>query len=210
MFNIFETEGETVQEQAKVSMLLKKVEHPQLQAAVGTLRIRAQMDNVFFTECANPIFARVSELPDYQLNRKILAADTGVKVKPKRIRGGGGSGALPASKRNGIHMPDGSVWTGYYSNWEKMPDADKQTVMNTRKRNKVKGMTPTKRKVSNVKAQLAELKRSIAAIELSNASKGDDTSVTDDSSVLGNAVITSSSFYDHSTQRCTGQSKSKV
>jgi hypothetical protein len=81
MFNIFETEGETVQEQAKVSMLLKKVEHPQLQAAVGTLRIRAQMDNVFFTECANPIFARVSELPDYQLNRKMSGSDIGRKVK---------------------------------------------------------------------------------------------------------------------------------
>jgi hypothetical protein len=52
MFNIFETEGERVQERAKVRMLLKKVEHPQLQAAVGTLRVRAQMDKVTFTDCA--------------------------------------------------------------------------------------------------------------------------------------------------------------
>ena len=68
-----------------------------------------------------------------------------------------------------------------------MSDADKQTVMDTRKKNKVKGLTFTKRKVSNVKAQLAELKRSIATIKLSNASKGDDTSATDDSSVPDNA-----------------------
>jgi hypothetical protein len=84
-------------------------------------------------------------------------------------------------------MPDGSIWTGYYSDWEKMSDADKQTVMDTRKKNKAKGTTPTKRKVSDVKAQLAELKKSIAAIKNSNASKDDDTSATDDSSVPDNA-----------------------
>jgi hypothetical protein len=165
-------------------MLLKKVEHPQLQTAVGTLRVRAQMDKdkVTFTECANHLSALVSELPDYQLNRKVSATDSTSKVKTKRIRGGG-AGASLASKRKGIHMPDGSIWTGYYSDWEKMSDADKQTVMDTRKKNKAKGTTPTKRKVSDVMAQLAELKKSIAAIKLSNASKDDNTSATDDSSV---------------------------
>ncbi len=69
----------------------------------------------------------------------------------------------------------------------KMSDADKQTAMATRKKNKAKGTTPTKRKISDVKAQLAELKRSIAAIKLSNASKDDDTSATDDSGVPDNA-----------------------
>lgn len=186
MFNIFETEGEPVQEQAKVRMLLKKVEHPQLQTAVGTLRVRAQMDKVTFTECANHLSAIVSELPDYQLNRKVSATDA-TKVKAKRIRGGGGTGSSLASKRKGIHMPDGSIWTGYYSDWEKMSDADKQTVMDTRKKNKAKATTPSKRKVSDVKAQLAELKKSIAAIKLSNASKDDDTSATDDSSIPDNA-----------------------
>jgi hypothetical protein len=68
-----------------------------------------------------------------------------------------------------------------------MSDADKQTVMDTRKKNKAKGTTPTKRKVSDVKTQLAKLKKSIAAIKLSNASKDDETSATDDSSVPDNA-----------------------
>ena len=43
MFYIFEEEKEEISEQAKVQMLLKKVEHPQLQDAVGALRMRAQM-----------------------------------------------------------------------------------------------------------------------------------------------------------------------
>ncbi|KAI2502905.1 hypothetical protein MHU86_11574 [Fragilaria crotonensis] len=151
-----------------------------------TVPVACNINKVTFTECANHLSAIVSELPDYQLNRKVSATDA-TKVKAKRIRGGGGTGSSLASKRKGIHMPDGSIWTGYYSDWEKMSDADKQTVMDTRKKNKAKGTTPSKRKVSDVKSQLAELKKSIAAIKLSNASKDDDTSATDDSSILDNA-----------------------
>jgi hypothetical protein len=83
-------------------------------------------------------------------------------------------------------MPDGSVWTGYYSDWDKMSDADKETVMETRKKNKAKGTTPTKRKVADVKTQLADLKKLIAALKLAKA-KDDDTSATYDSSVPDNA-----------------------
>jgi hypothetical protein len=46
-----------------------------------------------------------------------------------------------------------------------MSDADKQTVMDTRKKNKAKGHTPGKKKGSNLKSQIAELKRSIAAMQ---------------------------------------------
>ncbi|KAI2505832.1 hypothetical protein MHU86_8608 [Fragilaria crotonensis] len=130
-------------------MLLKKIQHPQLQNAVSALlRIRAQLDSVLtFTECANHLSAIVSELPDHQLNRKISA--THAKPKAKRIRGGGTSNSL-ASKCKGMHMPDGSVWTGFYSDLDKMSDADKETVMETRKKNKAKGTTRIKRKVSDV------------------------------------------------------------
>jgi hypothetical protein len=70
-----------------------------------------------------------------------------------------------------------------------MTDADKQTVMDTRKKDEAKGLTPTKRKVSevkvsNVKAQLAIF---FAAIKLGKASKDGDTSTTDDSNLPDNA-----------------------
>jgi hypothetical protein len=57
-------------------------------------------------------------LPDHQINRKVSATDS--KHKTKRIHGGGASGGL-SSKRKGIHMPDGSVWTGYYSELKELP-----------------------------------------------------------------------------------------
>ena len=144
----------------------------------------AQLDSVTFTECANHLAAMVSELPDSHLARKVSATDT--KPNVKRIRGGGRDSG-PASKR--IHMPDRSIWTGYYSDWEKMSDADKETVMATRKSNKAKGIsgTPTKRKVVDVKTRIADLKRTVAALKLARANRDDDTSVTDDSSVPDSA-----------------------
>jgi hypothetical protein len=39
MFNIFDEEGEAISKTAKVCLLLKKVEHPQLQDAIGALRV---------------------------------------------------------------------------------------------------------------------------------------------------------------------------
>ena len=69
MFNIFEEEDEIIPEQAKVRMLLKKVEHPQLQDAVGALRVRSLIDGLTFTECANHLSAQVSELLDNQSAR---------------------------------------------------------------------------------------------------------------------------------------------
>jgi hypothetical protein len=186
MINMLQEEGESITEQAKVMMLLKKIQHPQLQNAVSALRIRAQLDSVTFTECANHLAAIVSELPDHQLNRKVSATTDSKSSKVKRIRGGGAGGGL-ASKRKGIHMSDGSVWTDYYSDWDKLSDADKETVIETRKKNKAKGTTPTKRKVADVKTQLANIKRSIAALKLANKAKDDETSATHDSSVPDNA-----------------------
>lgn len=137
MFNIFEEENEIMTEQAKVRMLLRKVEHPELQGAINVLRVRAGIEGTTFTECANHLSAMVSELPDHQSSRKISATDS-KGTTPKRLRGGGSSRDA-GSKRKGINMPDGSIWTGYYSDWEKMSDTDKQTVMDTRKKNRAKG-----------------------------------------------------------------------
>lgn len=186
MFNIFEEENEQVTEQAKVRMLLKKVEHPQLQDACSALRIRASMEGITFTECANHLSAQVSELPDQQSTRKIsgTGSDRSKGSDPKRIRGGG-----PGNGRKGIHMPDGSVWTGFYSDWNQLSKEDRQTVMETRKANKSKSSKKDNNKVNkykDIKAKVAELKRSLAAIQSkqSGACEGCDD---DDSDAPDNA-----------------------
>ena len=190
MFNIFEEENEEISEQAKVRMLLKKVEHPQLQDAVNALRVRAYMQDITFTECANHLSAQVSELPDHQTPRKVSGAGSNRPSKsgdPKRIRGGGPG---PVGKRNGIHMPDGTVWTGFYSDWEQLSKDDKQTVIDTRVANKAKGGRGRKvsevcsggsaKKLKEIKNQVAELKRTLASLKSGKDSTGDDKSDDDD------------------------------
>jgi hypothetical protein len=120
MFNIFEEDKEPISEQAKVRMLLKKINHPQLQDAVGALRVCAQMDGITFTECANHLFAIVSELPDQTTPRKVSATNSKLKINCMR-----GGDAKLAAKMRGTHMPDDSIWTGYYSDWERMSDNEK-------------------------------------------------------------------------------------
>jgi hypothetical protein len=127
MFNIFEEEGDAISETAKVRLLLKKVEHPQLQDAIGALRVRSAIDGITFTECANHLAALVSEIPDQQSSRQISSAATTNRPKHKTndYRGrrgnnkGGGGG-----KRKGIYMPDGSVFIGHYDEWTKMSEKD--------------------------------------------------------------------------------------
>ena len=185
MFNIFEEEGEELSEQAKVRMLLKKVEHPQLQDSIGALRVRATMDGITFTECANHLSAQVSELPDQQSTRKIAGtgSDRSSKGEAKRIRGGGAG----ADKRKGIKMPDGSIWTGFYSDWKELSQDDRQAVMDARKKNKGKGgkrqtseVCTSSTKLKSIKAQVAELKRTLASLKSKTA--GDDSKDSDNDS----------------------------
>ena len=190
MFNIFHEENEVISEQAKVRMLLKKVEHPQLQDAVGALRVRASMDGITFTECANHLSALVSELPDNQSSQKISGATTDRPNKDiKRIRGGGAN--KDNSKRKGIHsMPDGSVWTGYYSDWATMSSDDKQVVLDTRKKNKEKkhhgkgdkgrNVSDVSTKLKDIKSQMSELKRTIASLSKAKPNTDGDESDTPD------------------------------
>ena len=186
MFNIFEEENEVISDQAKVRILLKKVEHPQLQDAIGALRVRATIGGgITFTECANHLSAQVSELPDHQTTpRKVSGAGSNRSGKSssdsKRIRGGNGSSTT--GKRNGIHMPDGSVWTGFYSDWNQLSKEDRQTVIDTRVSNKAKGgrkaseVGSATKRLKDIKQQVAELKRSLAAIKTNPQDAGDDAS----------------------------------
>ena len=148
-------------------MLLKKVEHPQLQDAIWALCVRATMDGITFTKCANHLSTQVSELPDHQSSRKLSAtgSDRYKGSDPKRIRGGGPG----ASKRNGIHMPDGSVWTGFYSDWNQLSKEDRQTVTDTRVKNKGKSTKKDTNSYSktfkDIKSKVAELKRTLASLQ---------------------------------------------
>jgi hypothetical protein len=189
MFNIFEEENEEITEPAKVRMLLQKVQHPQLQTSVDALRVRSAIDGrLTFTVCANHLSAQVSELPDPQTPRKVSSTGSSNKAKKgneaKRLRGGG---ANAGGKRDGIHMPDGSVWTGFYAEWDELSQEDRQTVIDTRASNKAKGGRGRKvaevgsaKTLKDIKSQVAALKRKLASLKSGKAEPGGTDSDDDD------------------------------
>ena len=67
MFNIFEKEGETMEEEAKMRTLFKKVQHSGLLKTVKALKVQQRTNpaGITYTIAANHLATAVSELPEY-------------------------------------------------------------------------------------------------------------------------------------------------
>ena len=161
MFNIFKEEGEPIPDNTPIRELFKRVQHPQLQDNVKALRVRFDLDGITYTEAANHLTAAVSELPEYQLARRTSSI--------QRVRGGGNRGGSGDKgkkkhqfKRESIYELDGSISTGYYSNWRTLPQEDRDKVLAERVRKK---NGDKKRKLSEIQtlsSDIASMKRTVA------------------------------------------------
>ena len=144
MFNIFQEEGGKLTENAKVRELLKRVQNNQLQDTVKALRVQFDLDRILYTEAANHLTSAVSELPGYLLARHVSSL--------KHIRGGGLDKGKNKFKWDSIYANDGTIFTGYYSNWKSLSKEDRDKVIAERK----KKNTPRAAKNEN-KHKLAEI-----------------------------------------------------
>ena len=142
MFNIFKEEGEQLTENAKVRELFKRVQHTQLQDTVKTLHVRYDLDGITYTQAANHLTTAVSELPEFQLARCVSSV--------KRIRGGGKG----KHKRDSIFVEDGTIFTGYYSNFMSFSKEERDKVIAERehKNGKKNDKRDTKRKLSELQS----------------------------------------------------------
>ena len=133
--------------------MFKRVQHLQLQDTVKALRVRFDLDGITYTEAANHLTAAISELPEYQLACRTSSV--------QRVRGGGNRGGSGDKgkkkhqfKRDSIYEPDGSIFTGYYSNWRTLPQDDRDKVLAewVRKKNGDK-----KRKLSEIQTLSSDI-----------------------------------------------------
>ena len=122
MFNIFQEEGEELLENAKLRELFKWVQHLQLQDTVKALKVRFDIEGLTYTQAPNHLSAAMSELAKYQMACKVSAVT--------RIRGGGNA----PKDLDGMWMPNGTVYTGYYKNWNALSQEDKDKVLAERKK----------------------------------------------------------------------------
>ena len=195
MFNIFEQQGEPMTDEAKIRFFLKKIQHPSLQATVESLKTRMTTDppgTITIPLCANHIASAVSELPEYiAINRNISA-----------VQQEGGRQGAPES---GIHLEDGSIWTGFYPNWDNLSRDEVDKVMDERarkrKERKKSGGGGSRRRRNDgdgddkqkvYKTELTQLKktlkkrnRKIAALKKSNSDGSDGGSNSGDGGSSG-------------------------
>ena len=184
MFNIFEQQKEPMSEEAKVRFLLKKIQHPQLEAVVESLKTRMTTDppgTITVPLCCNHVASAVSELPDYVAKNRNISS---INAEGKAM--------APAS---GINLSDGSIWTGFYPNWNSLSKEDKDKVFEERKAKRAKkkssgsgadaNSSKMKTELKQLKSALGKRNRKIAALKKVNFK--DDDKDEDDSDDAGNS-----------------------
>lgn len=123
MFNIYDTEGEPMAEDAKIRFLFKRIHHEKLKASVEALRAQITAGvNITYTMAANHLSTAVSEFPEYIAKNRSIA---GVS-KTGDDDGEDGSAS--------IYNADGTINTGYIPNYRSLSQSDRDKVDAERKR----------------------------------------------------------------------------
>jgi len=131
MFLIFKDEGELLVEEAKIRLLFEKINHAELKQAIAALEVQHEMNTMSYTQITNHLVTKVSKVETPGASkfnpRNLSSANTGIQKGKVAKRG---------PKQGGVHMPDGSVYTGFYSNWRELQDDKKQKVQSAREKKK--------------------------------------------------------------------------
>ena len=160
MFTGFEDNDEILTNAQKIRLLFQKVQNPSMNQVKSALKVQSDLDtdgtNVTYDFIANSLAAEAASLPDHVPNRQA----SGVESQ---------SGEAP---KNGVKGQGGAIYTGYYSNWDKLPNSDKQMVYEERKRlgitavdNRIKSRRSRPSSVKTKKKTLAKMTREIASLK---------------------------------------------
>ena len=122
------------------------MQNNQLQDTVKALQVRFDIDGISYTEAANHLTSAVSELPEYLLARRVSSL--------KCIRGGGSEKGKNKFKRDSIYADNGTIFTGYYSNWKFLSKEDRDKVIAEWKKKNTNGgvKSDNKRKLAELQA----------------------------------------------------------
>ena len=171
MYLIFKEENEPMAEDAKVRVLFEKINHPGLKDVIAALEVQRDISQMSYEQITNHLVTKVSKFDDVSSGkfrgRNLSSATTRHTDKAK----------VPAT--GGVHMPDGSIWTGFYPNWKQMQESMQAKVIAAREKKKSSRKKDTK--VSELKtliSEVASIKRSIAKTATSTVTlenEGSDT-----------------------------------
>jgi hypothetical protein len=173
MFQGFYDAGEAYLEPQKIRVLFEKIQSPALQVAKSALMVSRDLDvagTVTYDFIANSLSVQATgQAPDHATNRNTS---------------GVGSRGDTLAPDGGVTSTDGTIFTGYYPNWQQLTDANKQSVYDERKRldiTSTKGKKPPYKgrqtsAIKSKKKQVGKLNRKIASLKarLKSANSNDD------------------------------------
>ena len=109
----------------------KSVKDPQLTSAVEYLKVMINVNpgTIDFTKSSNHLAAEVAKLPETQVTKNNVSyVGTGGQQGGNHWQGGA------TAPSTGVHADDGSVFTGYYLNFNSLFKDEKQSIHEERKR----------------------------------------------------------------------------
>jgi hypothetical protein len=159
MFTGFEDNDEVLTNAQKIRLLFQKVQSPSLTQVKSALKVQSDLDvggsTVTYDFIANSLAVEAASLSDYVPNRQASGVDS--------------KGAKDSAPASGVKGQDGTIFTGYYPNWNAIPNEDKVLVYDERKRLGIEGKKrPRRSKPSAIKTKkknLTKLTREIASLK---------------------------------------------
>ena len=186
MFTLFEENEETYIDAMKLRFLLDSAKHPQLTSAVEALKVMINLNpgTIDFMKASNHLAAGVAKFPETQFTKiNVSYVGTGGQQGGNHWQGGA------TAPSTGVHADDGSIFIGYYTNFNSLSKDEKRSIHEECKRKGTnkgkKGKYPSRavkqvETTKGLKTRLKKLHLKILALKRKiNNNSADSNSVKD-------------------------------
>jgi hypothetical protein len=158
MFTGFEDNDEFLSNAQKIRLLFQKVQAATLEVTKSALQVQSDLDQDGDTVTY-----------DFIANSMSVVAEKSVSFAENRRASGVATGQGGEAPSSGINKPDGSIFTGYFKNFQQLSSDDKSAVIEERKRLNItpkKGKPRSARKTAATKATkgVAKFNRAISSL----------------------------------------------
>ena len=130
MFTLFKENEETYSNAMKILFLFNSSKHPQLTSSVEALKVMINVNpgTIDFTKASNHLEAEVAKFPETQVTKiNVFYVGNGGQQGGNHRKGGA------TAPSTGVHADDGSIFTGYYPNFNSLSKDEKQSIHEERK-----------------------------------------------------------------------------
>ena len=131
MFTLFKENEETYSDAMKLRFLFDSSKNPQHTTLVEALKVMINVNpgTIDITKASNNLAEEVEKFPETQVTKRNMSyVGTGGQQGGNHRKGGA------TAPSTGVHADDGSIFTGYYPNFNSLSKDEKRSIHEERKR----------------------------------------------------------------------------